>query len=157
MRQVFWLFVKQQVRSLKLSHFVKGKHIMYQFILLIHVFAAALIVALVLLQQGKGSAMGAAFGSGASQTVFGSRGSGSFLFRVTMSLIVIFFVTSISLNYLATHAYKQEKAAAAIPLQQSSVPAAKMPDIPAPSSVGRLPSLPVEGTKAPVNDIPVRK
>ena len=54
---------------------------MYQLILLIHVFAAICIVALVLVQQGKGATMGAAFGSGASQTVFGSRGSGSFLFQ----------------------------------------------------------------------------
>ncbi len=46
-------------------------------------------------QQGKGATMGAAFGSGASQTVFGSRGSGSFLFRVTMGFVAVFFVTSI--------------------------------------------------------------
>jgi len=82
---------------------------MYQFILLIHVFAAVIIVALVLVQQGKGATMGAAFGSGASSTVFGSRGSGSFLFRITMSFGVIFFISSLSLNYLATRAYKQEK------------------------------------------------
>jgi preprotein translocase subunit SecG len=82
---------------------------MYQFILLIHVFAAVFIIALVLVQQGKGATMGAAFGSGASQTVFGSRGSGSFLFRVTMSLLAIFFITSLTLNYLTTHAYKQVK------------------------------------------------
>jgi preprotein translocase subunit SecG len=80
---------------------------MYQFILLIHVFVAVFVIALVLVQQGKGATMGAAFGSGASQTVFGSRGSGSFLFRVTISLAIIFFVTSIGLNYLATYAYKQ--------------------------------------------------
>ena len=82
---------------------------MYQFILLIHVFAAVFIIALVLVQQGKGATMGAAFGSGASQTVFGSRGSGSFLFRVTMSLVAIFFITSLTLNYLTTHAYRQVK------------------------------------------------
>jgi preprotein translocase subunit SecG len=82
---------------------------MYQFILLIHVFAAVFIIALVLIQQGKGATVGAAFGSGASSTVFGSRGSGSFLFRITMSLGAIFFISSLSLNYLATRAYKQEK------------------------------------------------
>ena len=82
---------------------------MYQFILLIHVFAAVCIIALVLVQQGKGATMGAAFGSGASQTVFGSRGSGSFLFRVTIGLITLFFVTSIGLNYMATHFYQQEQ------------------------------------------------
>lgn len=80
---------------------------MYQFILLIHVFAAVLIIALVLLQQGKGATIGAAFGSGASQTIFGSRGSGSFLFRLTLGLITVFFITSISLNYLVAHTLKQ--------------------------------------------------
>ncbi|MBV9576683.1 MAG: preprotein translocase subunit SecG [Gammaproteobacteria bacterium] len=81
---------------------------MYQIILLIHVFAAVCIIALVLVQQGKGATMGAAFGSGASQTVFGSRGSGSFLFRITISFVAVFFITSIALNYIATRAFKQE-------------------------------------------------
>lgn len=82
---------------------------MYQFILLIHVFAAACIIGLVLLQQGKGAAMGAAFGSGASQTIFGARGSGSFLFRLTLGFIALFFTTSLVLNNMVTHAVKQEK------------------------------------------------
>jgi preprotein translocase subunit SecG len=73
---------------------------MYQLILLVHVFVAVFIVVLVLIQQGKGATMGASFGSGASQTVFGSRGSGSFLFRVTIGCAAIFFATSITLNYL---------------------------------------------------------
>lgn len=80
---------------------------MYQVILFIHIFAAILLIALVLLQQGKGAAMGAAFGSGASQTVFGSRGSGSFLFRLTIGLVGVFFITSLGLNYLTIHQYKQ--------------------------------------------------
>ena len=96
---------------------------MYQLILLIHVFAAVFIVALVLVQQGKGATMGAAFGSGASQTVFGSRGSGSFLFRVTMGLVAIFFVTSLTMNYLTVRAYKQVKVI--------ELPAAPAPVIPA--------------------------
>ena len=78
---------------------------MYQLILLIHVFIAVFIIALVLVQQGKGAAMGAAFGSGASQTVFGSRGSGSFLFRLTFGLA--YFITSIGLNSRYA-AFKQE-------------------------------------------------
>lgn len=81
---------------------------MYQIILLVHVFAAICIIGLVLVQQGKGASMGAAFGSGASQTVFGSRGSGSFLFRTTITLITVFFLTSIGLNYLTMHALKTE-------------------------------------------------
>ena len=76
----------------------------------LHVFAAVCIIAMVLVQQGKGATMGAAFGAGASQTVFGSRGSGSFLFRITISFVAIFFITSITLNYMTMRAYKQEKA-----------------------------------------------
>lgn len=82
---------------------------MYQFILFIHVVAAVCIIALVLVQQGKGATLGAAFGSGASQTVFGSRGSGSFLFRLTIGFIAVFFITSIGLNYLAMRSFKQEQ------------------------------------------------
>lgn len=100
---------------------------MYQFILLIHVFAAVFIIALVLVQQGKGAALGAAFGSGASQTVFGSRGSGSFLFRLTMGLIALFFVTSLCLNYIATHAYKQEKVIVLPATQAQQIPVKNTP------------------------------
>ncbi|PIE43167.1 MAG: preprotein translocase subunit SecG [Gammaproteobacteria bacterium] len=66
-----------------------------------HVLAAIALVALVLLQQGKGADAGAAFGSGASQTVFGSQGSGNFLTKMTTWIAVIFFVTSFSLAVFA--------------------------------------------------------
>ena len=82
---------------------------MYQFILIIHVLTVACLIILVLVQQGKGASMGAAFGSGASQTVFGSRGSGSFLLRVTVGFALVFFMTSIALNYLASKAVKQNQ------------------------------------------------
>jgi preprotein translocase subunit SecG len=82
---------------------------MYQLILVFHIFAAICLIALVLVQQGKGAAIGAAFGSGASQTVFGSRGSGSFLLRVTIGFVMVFFATSITLNYIASRAYKGER------------------------------------------------
>lgn len=113
---------------------------MYQFILLIHVFVAICIVALVLVQQGKGATMGAAFGSGASQTVFGSRGSGSFLFRITATLVAVFFMTSIGLNYIATKAYKEQKAMTYISIPQKTLPAA-------PGSTG--PSVPVTPSNIP--------
>src|SRR5690242_12038617 len=106
----FLLFARQQVNHSKWPELSKQEVLMYQFILLIHVFAAAIIIALVLVQQGKGATMGAAFGSGASQTIFGSRGSGSFLFRLTIGLAAVFFATSIGLNSVAMHAFKQEKA-----------------------------------------------
>ncbi|SDK56133.1 preprotein translocase subunit SecG [Billgrantia gudaonensis] len=73
-------------------------------ILMIHVVIAIALVALILLQQGKGAEAGAAFGGGASQTVFGSRGSGGFLSRATAVLAAAFFVTSLTLAYFASQA-----------------------------------------------------
>jgi preprotein translocase subunit SecG len=72
---------------------------MLQIILIIHVLIAVSLIALVLLQHGKGADIGAAFGSGASQTIFGSRGSTSFLMKVTGLLAALFFATSIALTY----------------------------------------------------------
>jgi len=71
-------------------------------LLIIHVLIAVALIALVLLQQGKGADMGAAFGAGASQTVFGSTGSGNFLSRTTAILATAFFITSLALAYFAT-------------------------------------------------------
>ena len=72
---------------------------MKEILLVIHVLTAVGIIALVLLQQGKGADMGAAFGGGgsASQTLFGARGSANFLSRSTAVLAAIFFATSLSL------------------------------------------------------------
>ncbi len=67
----------------------------------VHVIAAVAIVGLVLLQQGKGADAGASFGAGASQTVFGSSGSGNFLVKATTIAAVVFFVTSLSLAIFA--------------------------------------------------------
>src|SRR6185295_10105817 len=97
---------------------------MYQLILVIHVFAAICLVALVLVQQGKGATMGAAFGSGASQTVFGSKGSGSFLLKITIFFVTLFFATSIALNYMASRAIKQsQQVDLPIPVEQQQNPA----------------------------------
>lgn len=65
-----------------------------------HVLIAAGIVGLVLLQRGKGADAGAGFGSGASGTVFGARGSASFMSRATATLAALFFVTNLALAYM---------------------------------------------------------
>jgi preprotein translocase subunit SecG len=65
-----------------------------------HVLLAAGIVGLVLLQRGKGAEAGAGFGAGASGTVFGARGSASFLSRTTAALALLFFITSLALAFL---------------------------------------------------------
>lgn len=81
---------------------------MQQLILVLHVLVAVAIVALVLIQHGKGADVGAAFGAGASNTMFGSQGSTSFLMKVTALCAAIFFVTSLGLGYLNSHAVKRQ-------------------------------------------------
>ena len=68
-------------------------------ILVIHVLTALAVIGLVLLQHGKGADVGAAFGSGASGSVFGSSGSANFLSRTTAVLAAVFFLTSMGLTY----------------------------------------------------------
>ncbi|GGB99958.1 hypothetical protein GCM10011352_27750 [Marinobacterium zhoushanense] len=74
---------------------------MESLVLIVHVLLAIAIISLVLLQQGKGAEAGASFGGGASQTVFGSRGTSSFLGRVTAVLAAGLFVTSFALAVYA--------------------------------------------------------
>ena len=71
---------------------------MYHLLLILHLIIAVMLIILVLIQQGKGSDMGAAFGSGASGTVFGSQGTGAFLFKFTGFLLLSFFATSLLLS-----------------------------------------------------------
>lgn len=66
-----------------------------------HVVVAVALVGIILMQRGKGADMGAAFGGGASQTVFGSQGTGNFLTKLTTILGILFFVTSFSLAVYA--------------------------------------------------------
>ena len=70
--------------------------------LVVHTLIALAIIALVLLQRGKGADAGAAFGAGASGTVFGARGSGSFFSRMTAILATAFFVSSLTLAYISS-------------------------------------------------------
>lgn len=70
-------------------------------ILILHVVVSLLIIALVLLQRGKGAEAGTGFGAGASGTVFGSRGSASFLSRATAAMATAFFITSLVLAFFA--------------------------------------------------------
>ena len=90
--------------------------IFQQVVLMFHVAVALLIVALVLLQRGKGASAGTGFGAGASGTVFGSRGSSSFLSRATALLATLFFGTSLSLAYLSG----QRTAPTSVLLEQSA-------------------------------------
>ena len=66
----------------------------------LHVIVCIFLVAVVLLQRGKGAEIGAVFGAGASSTVFGSRGAGNFLTKLTTGAAIVFMLTSLSLSYL---------------------------------------------------------
>ncbi|KXB30922.1 preprotein translocase subunit SecG [Dechloromonas denitrificans] len=74
----------------------------FSLVLTVHILVALAIVGLVLVQHGKGADMGAAFGSGASGSLFGSSGSANFMSRTTGVLAAVFFVTSLALAYVAS-------------------------------------------------------
>ena len=112
-------------------------------ILIVHTVIALGIIILVLLQRGKGAEAGAAFGAGASGTVFGSRGSTSFFSRATALLATAFFATSLTLAYISSErAGTPESLLEDVPLQEAA-PAESMPDVePATDAVPALPDVP---------------
>ncbi len=104
---------------------------MYTILVIVQVVVALGLVGLILLQHGKGADAGAAFGSGASGTVFGSRGSANFMSRATAWLATIFFVVSLALAYLV-HGQKEAGSSVVDRVQQ---PAVAVPDAAAPEAV----------------------
>jgi preprotein translocase subunit SecG len=93
----------------------------------VHIFICVGLIGLVLIQHGRGADAGAAFGSGASATVFGSRGSASFLTRTTAILATLFFITSLTLAYYS----RQPVAAKSVITQETPVKPATESEIPA--------------------------
>jgi preprotein translocase subunit SecG len=94
-------------------------NLMESILLVIHVIVALLIVGLIMLQQGKGAEMGASFGSGGSQTVFGAAGTGNFFSRLTAIFVAIFFATSFTLAMLAQDRVEVEEPS--IPVLETSI------------------------------------
>jgi len=106
---------------------------MHTMLLIVHILIAIALISLVLVQRGKGADMGAAFGSGASGTLFGSRGSASFLTRATAVLATLFFITSLSLAFMFNQKSEVKSVtdiSAPAPSPQPSKPAAPA-DVPA--------------------------
>ena len=94
-----------------------------------HTVIALLIIALVLLQKGKGAEAGAAFGSGASDTVFGAKGSSNFFSRATAILATAFFISSLSLAYLSSQqADVPDSLLESIVLETNDMPNQEAPD-----------------------------
>lgn len=120
---------------------------MEKLVLIIHSLAALVIIGLVLLQQGKGAAAGASFGAGASQTVFGSEGSGNFFTRATWIIAFVFFATSFGLAVIAKNHSKVATQGIVVPATQQA-PASEVPatstapasDVPAATTPSDVPA-----------------
>jgi preprotein translocase subunit SecG len=124
---------------------------MEKLVLIIHSLAALAIIGLILLQQGKGAAAGASFGGGASQTVFGSEGSGNFFTRATWIIATVFFCTSFGLAIIAKNHSKVATQGLVVPAaQQQEVPSASdVPASEAPAATSDIPAAQSEAAAQP--------
>ena len=102
---------------------------LYSILVAIDVLLAIGIIGLILIQHGKGADVGAAFGSGASGTVFGSQGSASFLTRITAILATLFFVNSLALAYLASNRPVAESVIDSVEQTEINTPATNLTDV----------------------------
>lgn len=97
---------------------------MHTFVLVVHIILAVLMIALILVQHGKGADAGASFGGGGAATVFGASGSGNFLTRLTAILTALFFITSLTLAVFAkqqtSDAYSLKSVSNTVPVQTVS-------------------------------------
>ena len=117
---------------------------LYTASIVFHVLIAAAIVGLVLLQRGKGADAGAGFGAGASGTVFGARGSASFLSRMTATLAALFFATSLTLAYLGGRKPEAPKSV----IDRVTLPVPQTQEPPAPTTQQAPPAdQPIEAPK----------
>ena len=107
---------------------------MENLITVIHVLAAAGVIGLVLLQHGKGADMGAAFGSGASGSLFGVSGSSNFMSRATAICVAVFFTTSLTLAYMSGHRADRVSVVKTITTEQATQKAVTPLVAPAPAS-----------------------
>ncbi|MFL6701602.1 MAG: preprotein translocase subunit SecG [Paraburkholderia graminis] len=120
-------------------------------IIVVQLLSALGVIGLVLLQHGKGADMGAAFGSGASGSLFGATGSANFLSRTTAVLAAVFFVTTLTLTYLGAYRAKPSAgvlgAAVTAPVAASATPAGSAP-------AGGSAALAASAASVPATDVP---
>ncbi len=126
---------------------------MFSFLLVVQILVSIAIISLVMLQQGKGADMGAAFGSGASGTVFGARGSGSFFTKATGFLAAVFFINCLLIaSPLVRKAATAEPQSIADQIEQQAVEqqdAASREEV-----VEALEQLEAEDQAQPADDVP---
>ncbi len=101
---------------------------MENFILVIHYLVCIFLIIVILLQAGKGADMGATFGGGSSQTVFGSRGAATFLSKLTTGVAIVFLITSISLASIS-----RQKSKSSV-IEEKGTETQSMPVTPAPTA-----------------------
>jgi preprotein translocase subunit SecG len=127
--------------------------VFYEVLVIVYLIVAVMLIGFVLIQQGKGAGMGASFGSGGSNTVFGSTGSGNFLTRTTAVLATLFFVISLILGNQTA-----DKEKAVDEWQNLEVPMAEQAvnsDIPVSEpTMSAAPGSDVPVTEAPKEDVP---
>ena len=116
---------------------------MYEVAIVIFLLICVAMIALILVQQGKGAGMGASFGQGASQTVFGSAGSGNFLTRSTWILIIAFFAICLAIGWMQKNAHSENTS------DFSNLGGAQTQETTAPAMGSDAPA-----TDAPANDAP---
>ncbi|WP_456403721.1 preprotein translocase subunit SecG [Thiolapillus sp.] len=120
-------------------------------LVIVHLFLSIGLIGLILIQHGKGADAGAAFGSGASSTVFGARGSANFLSRTTGVLALLFFITSLTLAWLAMETARDSGLMIDVQSTETQpIPAAEsdLPTIPEVANDSEAPAAPAETAPA---------
>jgi len=122
---------------------------MYTLIVILHIVVSVALILVILLQTGKGSDIGAVFGGGSSQTLFGSTGPTSFLSKLTAGAAIVFMLTSLFLAYFSGTGGSRSimKSGAGAPVRTMPAPPAGMPA--APAGAPGLPGAPVAPPAAP--------
>ncbi|HEU4851216.1 MAG TPA: preprotein translocase subunit SecG [Telluria sp.] len=121
----------------------------FNLIVVVQVISALSIIGLVLLQHGKGADMGAAFGSGASGSLFGASGSSNFLSKMTAFAAVVFFSATLALAYLGTNRTGPVEGGGVMERAGQAVPTATVPAAPAPAApAATVPAAPATGAAA---------
>lgn len=145
--------LKRQILTQSARRQIDEVIMLYEVLLVAYLIVALMLIGFVLIQQGKGANMGASFGSGGSNTVFGSSGSGNFMTKTTSVLATLFFVLSLFLGNITANTEKAEDGwqDLEVPVEQQELPAAD--DVPA-ADASDVPVSDVPATDSAEGDIP---
>ena len=127
---------------------VERRDEMQQILLIVQILICVALVALVLLQQGRGADAGASFGGGSSGSLFGSRGPASFLSKLTAGLAALFFANSLALAYISSQSIERRSVVERVQSQSASEDSAL------PSGDGDVPTLPGGSGESNAQDVP---